>query len=229
MSNLTTVAMNECHLVWSWEDFRLTYQRVNNLRHIFWNVFFICLSITLIFNIVAYIHEVCNFKRSTVLFSLSTHRDNINIIVVSINNCNDIQPLCDLIPDSCRDILAIPKTLIFVDNIDLAKDIAVALRARLPNGVSGIPSDILIRTYWGSIDEEKKKATHSDIKSGRSRITICTDAFGLKVNIKDIQWVIQWDVNEKLSIGSLYQWLERVARNSSLINSDIIYVNKNIL
>ena len=147
MSNLAAVAVDECHLVWSWEDFRLAYQRVGNLRHIFWNVPFICLSATLTPNIAAYVHEVCNLKRPTVLFSLSTRRDNINITVVPINNCNDIQPLCDLIPDSCRDILAIPKTLIFVDNIDLAKDIAVALRSRLLNEVSDIPFDILIRTY----------------------------------------------------------------------------------
>jgi hypothetical protein len=69
----------------------------------------------------------------------------------------------------------------------------------------------------------------TDLESGRCRIVVCTDAFGLGVDISNIERIIQWGVDEKLSISSLTQRVGRAARNQHLIGQAIIYVNKSII
>jgi hypothetical protein len=125
--------------------------------------------------------------------------------------------------------LQIPKTLVFHDDIDNAQVIFEALRRRLPRSVNGVPSDTIVRLFYGSIDEQMKTQALSDIISGRTRITICTDAFGVGVNVKDITRVIQWHVDFKVTVASLYQRIGRAARNPCLLGSAIIYVDKKVL
>ena len=87
----------------------------------------------------------------------------------------------------------------------------------------------MIQTFFGSIDEKKKRKTLSDLQSGKCRIVVCTDAFGLGVDISNIENVIQWGVNEKLSIASLTQRIGRAARVPNMVGRAVIYVLKGIL
>lgn len=233
--NLVTVAVDECHLMWTWEDFRSDFQRIGDVRNVLWEVPFVCLSATLTPNVQAYVHEVTKLKEDTILFNLSTRRDNINIAVFPMNTPTDLQPLTDLIPHNIQDPLEIPKTLIFVDDITLAKQIAEELRGCLPPLLHGRPPEVLIRTYWASIDDPKKKRTYNCIRSGAARIAVCTDAFGLGINIPDIECVIQWDVTEKLSLDKLYQRVGRAGRarpppdQPRPVGNGYIFVKKTLL
>lgn len=228
MKNLVAVAIDECHLIWEWEGFRVGYRYIGNIRAALVGVPFVCLSATLTPNVAAYIHEVCSLQARTIRFRISIRRNNINVVVAPVDG-NDIQPLLDLIPPRIQDLLQIPKTLIFHDDIDNAQLIFEALRRRLPPAVSGVPSNTIVRLFYGSIDEGMKTQSLSDIISGRTRITVCTDAFGVGVNVKDITRVIQWHVDFKLAVASLYQRIGRAARNPSLLGTAIIYVNKKVL
>jgi Helicase conserved C-terminal domain len=230
MKNLCLIAVDECHLIWTWEFFRSEYTHIGEIRDMFWHVPFVCLSATLTPNVAAYVHQVCRLRDRTTQFNLTTRRDNINIAVIPIGNVQYTDRLCDeLIPHVPRDLLEIPKTLIFCDNIRIGKAIVDTLRKRLPHHLQGKAPDTVVRSYWASMDEEMKDRALSDIKSGRTRITVCTDAFGMGINIKDITRVIQWGVPTNLTMDSLYQRLGRAARRAELTGDAFIYVPKSIL
>ena len=58
---------------------------------------------------------------------------------------------------------------------------------------------------------------------GDTRIVVCTDAFGLGIDIPDIKVVIQWQVDEKLVASTLYQCIEWAARGKDVEGIAVIY------
>jgi len=137
-------------------------------------------------------------------FNISIRRDNINIIVSKVDGCG-IDPLFERIPElhGLRSHEKIPKTLIFHDCIDSGIDIVNQLIARMPPMVGDIPSDIIVTSYYGSLDAKAKSKVLHNLMKGDTRIVVCTDAFGLGIDIPDIEVVIQWHVDEKLVASTL--------------------------
>src|SRR5271155_1140632 len=208
-TNLVLIAIDECYCIWCWERFRPEYRRLCDLRIFFINIPIICLSATIASHVASYTHEVCSLQSPTILFSLSIRRDDINIMVAPFEGPHDIAPLRGLVTNSIGDLLHMPKTLIFLDGVEATQRINLELQREVSGHLQGVPPDVFIRTYWASIDDEQKDATLKDVESGRTRIVLCTDAFSLGVHILDIDLVIQWDINEKLTIESLSQRIGR--------------------
>jgi superfamily II DNA/RNA helicase len=230
IKNLIAVAIDECHLVWDWEDFRQEYGDIGKLRSLLSRVPFICLSATLTPNVAAYVHQVCRLSYSTVRFNLPIRRDNINLIVSKIDRPG-IDHLLDRIPKlhPNSDHKTIRKTLIFYDKIDPGIDIANELIARLPPTVNKIPADTIVASYYSTLDAKAKSKTLADLRKGDTRIVICTDAFGLGIDIPDIEVVIQWHVDEKLMASTLYQRIGRAARGKDVEGIAVVYIQKSLL
>jgi len=237
MQNLVAVAVDEAHLIWDWIGFRDKYQLLGVLRNILSQVPWVLLSATLSPMVAAYAHEVCNLQTPSMRLILSCARDNIDMVVRPINTTRDLSPLLDLIDlRAIKDIKHLPRTIIFYDSIDGAQRIADALRVLVPHD---LPTDgrTLIQMFFGSIDDPKKTQTLLDLESGLCRIIICTDAFGLGVDISKIARVIQWGIDEKVTISALTQRMGRAARRDpkrregeeDIIGQFIIFVQKAIL
>ena len=103
------------------------------------------------------------------------------------------------------------------------------LSTLLPDRLCGYPPNTIVAVYYDSIDAQQKDKIQADFMAGRTQILICTDAFGLSVNIKDIKVVIQWGIDEKCNINHLSQRLGRAVRNPHLEGSGIVYVAKSIV
>lgn len=228
MKNLVALAIDECHLIWDWQDFRVLYRHIGSLRLVLRRMPVICTSATVTPNVGAYVHEAARLEFPTARYNLTTRRNNINIIVAPIDS-EGIEPLRKLIPRRVRTLTDIPKTLIFHDAIDPGIHIADELAALLPTTIEGIPRDQLVTAYYASIDKKQKKKMLSDFREGTTRIMICTDAFGLGVNIPDVERVIQWHVDEKFTLSSAHQRIGRAARDPSVQGVAVIYVKQSIL
>ena len=230
IQNLVAVAVDECHLIWDWERFRKRYGDIGKLRSILSQIPFVCLSATLTPNVAAYVHRVCRLNNPTMRFNISIRRDNINIIVSKVDGCG-IDPLFERIPElhGLRSHEKIPKTLIFHDCIDSGIDIVNQLIARMPPMVGDIPSDIIVTSYYGSLDAKAKSKVLHNLMKGDTRIVVCTDAFGLGIDIPDIEVVIQWHVDEKLVASTLCQRIGRAARDPDKIGVVVIYVGKSLV
>jgi hypothetical protein len=230
VKNLVLVAVDECHLVWDWKGFRKQYSELGPLRSILLNTRFMGLSATLAPNVAAYFHDCCRLRTPAVMVDVGNRRDNINIQITAIT-APGITQLLELIPMEAlgaRDRTLIPKTIIFHDNIDAGIHIANALIARMRTGFDAETSQILVANYYGSIDADGKDLTVKRITSGETRFVVCTDAFGLGINIRDIDRVVQWEVDEKLVGSSLTQRIGRGGRDPSRTAVAIVFIQKAI-
>ena len=147
-------------------------------------------------------------------------------MVVAQIERGSVDPLLNLIPRDLTDHRKIPKTLIFHDSIDPGIHISNQIRARLPPFINGISSDDIVTCYFGSLDAKVKTKILDDLMDGNARIVVCTDAFGMGIDIPDIEVVIQWGVDERLICSSLAQRIGRAARDPTVEGIAVIYVQR---
>jgi len=236
MQNLCAIVVDECHLVWNWKEFRVMYASLGRLRQCCKGVPWMCLSATLTPGAEAFVHEVCKLKCETMRISITIRRRNINFMV-STQTLPGYQHLYDLIPSDTTSPEEIPKTLIFVDSVIEAIVMARDLRERLQDTVNTnlpiarpqIDPETTIRTYFAPNDDPANSATLSQVRNGATRICICTEAFGLGVNIPDVVRVIQWGITTLLQSASLFQRAGRAARDKNHLGIAQVYVQKSIM
>jgi superfamily II DNA/RNA helicase len=229
MRKICCVAVDECHLIWDWETFRPKYRYVGNLRLVLSGVPWVCLSATLSPNVAAYVHEVCHLERPTALTTITTKRDNINIVVSEIESNTDTEPLLKVIvPPGIRGFPQIPKTLIFLDDVEGGIRLGNELQFRL-HEVTGMDSSAAIVNYYSTLDAESKSEHFTNLKNGTTRVIVCTDAFAMGVNIRDIARVIQFRVCEKLQFSGLTQRFGRAGRDPRLEAVGMVFVQRNVL
>jgi hypothetical protein len=235
---LLAIAFDECHLAYNWRDFRVAFRALGNIKRACRNVPWVCLSATLTAGAEAYVHEVCALERGARRISTTVRRDNINLTVLPMTSGAGFDQLCDLLPADFTSPNDIPKTLIFIDNVDHAILLLQAFRRRLGMLVNeNIPIESrhlmdpqqLIQCYFSPLDDRAKSASLETIQNGDTRICICTEAFGMGVDIPDILRVIQWGVSSLLTAASLFQRVGRAARDPECVGIGVVYVQETIL
>lgn len=87
----------------------------------------------------------------------------------------------------------------------------------------------MVRMYYSSSDQEKKLETQTLVVKGRARFVICTESMSLGVDFSSIDRVVQWSVDEKLTIDVLMQRIGRAARDQTKQGVAIIYAPFDLL
>ena len=125
-----------------------------------------------------------------------------------------VRRLCILIPNDITSTEQIPQTLIFVYGRDEANELAQWLRTLLHAGFQSRAKEV-IRAFSSPLDDISKTLTVDLLRSMGCQIAVCTDAFGLGMNIANIPRVVQWKLNSRLGIDSLYQRIGRGGRDTT--------------
>jgi len=224
MQRLALVAIDEAHVIWEWKKFRPLYSYLYNIRHATEGVPWLCCSATLTANTMAYVHEVLGLDIPCYRLTTPLRRDNINIVVSPVDG-DDPRPL-RMFVEGYRKAKKVPKTIIYVDDVDLCRHLCHYLISRLPRNQR---SANFALPYYGDLDETTKANTQESFRSGTTRIVVATDAFGLGVNIKDVRRVAQWQVTDKLTCAALSQRMGRCVRDSKLIGVFILFVKKSLI
>lgn len=93
----------------------------------------------------------------------------------------------------------IPKTMIFVDLIDDTINIAKYLRSRLPERIrNDKKAEDIIRTFLASLSTTSRTRFLADLRSGDTRIWICTKCAGMGINLPEIRRAIQFKISDYL-------------------------------
>lgn len=213
VKRLMCIAIDEAHVAWSWRLFRPEYNELAVMRFDHPKVPFLILSATLALNMLGYLHVQLNLRNKTRIYRISIDRKNITQIVSPIRT-PDFTALDWFLGINVTVPLDIPKTMIFVDDINEGEYIVEYLRFRLPNNlkVRGRASDI-IRPYNASLSWDTRAVNLEVFKRGSARVLVCTDAAGMGVDIPDIEVVIQWKISKHLSLASLVQRIGRAGRD----------------
>ena len=228
MKRITLVAADEAHTIWGW-TFRKQFKKIGQVRLAIPKVPFAAFSATFPPHVIGYVQKICKMNCPSDVITVNGRRRNINILVAVQPARRTYEPILNLIPKTDEEAIRFPKTLIFVDSILDARCMAIALRERLDAHFPTADSSMIIRTYYSSIDDEKKEATIRLFRDGRAFLVIATDAMSLGVDISDIERVIQWGITERLTLDTLVQRIGRAARMSSLLGLAVIYTPRDLL
>lgn len=147
------------------------------------------LSATLSPNVLEYVRKSLNMRDSVRLYTRPMGRPNIMQMIAKIKDPKEFYELAFLVSIASA-VSAIPKTMVFVDNLDEGVTLANHLRNLLPAHMKK-DGERLIQKFNTILESDTKAQYLEDFRYGDTRIWICTNAAGMRVDIGNIVWVVQ--------------------------------------
>lgn len=159
---------------------------IGHLKDVFPEVPTLALSATITPTVLEYIRKSLKLRPAIRLYQELLDRPNITYLVREIVKPK-YEDLTFLVPNSSG-AGAIPKTTIFVDNIDEVQRIAVYLRMILPSRLQGKRAKIIC-TFSLNLESATQIEFLRDFQMGNTRIWICTEcaAWALTCAILHVQ------------------------------------------
>ncbi len=202
---INLIAIDEAHCISQWGyDFRPSYLKIKELRTLLPKVPVLALTATATPKVVKDIQEQLLFKKQNV-FQKSFERKNLSYIVLNEE-------------DKIGRLLKIAKNLkgsgiVYVRNRKKTQEIAGYLKSHK------ISSDF----YHAGIDAKQRSQKQNDWMQNKTRIIVCTNAFGMGIDKPDVEFVIHVDVPD--SLEAYFQEAGRAGRNEKKAYAILLYHN----
>lgn len=201
--NINLLAIDESHCISQWGyDFRPSYLQIAKIRSIIPDVPVLAVTATATPLVVDDIQERLEFREKNV-FKKSFERKNLIYLVREVD---------DKYKHMLRIIENIPGTgVIYVRNRLKTKEIAEFLQQ------NGISADF----YHAGLTTEMRDSKQDDWKSGKTRIIVSTNAFGMGIDKPDVRFVIHIDLPDTLE--AYFQEAGRAGRDEKTAYAIMLY------
>ena len=197
------IAIDEAHCISQWGyDFRPPYLQIAELRPFFPNVPIAALTASATKKVCDDIQEKLQFKKIN-LFRASFARPNIGFIVRETDNKED----------KLLEILQNVKGtgVVYVRNRKKTQDTAAFLLRHKVN--AGF--------YHAGLDNDTRNNKQENWIGGKTRIIVCTNAFGMGIDKPDVRSVVHIDIPE--SLEAYYQEAGRAGRDGNKSYAGLLY------
>ncbi len=208
--NICMVAVDESHCISQWGyDFRPSYLRIAELREqLDPKVPFLALTATATPEVVDDIQQKLRFRNGKV-FRMSFARENLVYLVRNVEDKEKhLFRIVENIPGS---------GVVYVRSRNKTKEIAQMLLRE------GYSADF----YHAGLSMEVRNAKQNEWQSGKTRIIVATNAFGMGIDKPDVRFVVHIDLPD--SPEAYFQEAGRAGRDQKLAYAILLYNQTDIL
>ncbi len=191
--NICLLAIDEAHCISQWGyDFRPEYRKIKEVRELFPDVPVLALTASATESVVNDIQDQLGFK-SKLVFRKSFERLNLHYIVrYHENKLDKMLNAFQMMRGS---------GLVYVRNRKLAEDLAAYL---VENGMNA-------SYYHAGLKAEERQIRQDNWIKNKTRIMVCTNAFGMGIDKPDCRLVVHYQIPDCLE--AYYQEAGRAGRN----------------
>ena len=191
--NVQLITIDEAHCISQWgHDFRPAYRRIAELRDIFPTVPLLALTATATPEVVDDIQQQLNFREKN-CYRMSFGRKNLAYVVRNTENkAAELLHILGRVPGSA---------IVYTLNRKKTKEVCEFLTA---NGITA-------EYYHAGLSPESKDAKEEAWKTGKARVMVSTNAFGMGIDKPDVRLVVHIDLPS--SIEAYFQEAGRAGRD----------------
>jgi len=202
--NLSLVAIDEAHCISQWGyDFRPSYLKIASLRdRISPDVPFLALTATATPNVVDDIMTKLAFREKNVLRT-SFARKNISYLV------RQVEEKGTYLVKTLNKVKG--SGIVYVRSRKRSKEVAEMLVN------NGIDADF----YHAGLPDEMRDKKQASWSTGKTRVIVSTNAFGMGIDKADVRFVIHWDIPD--SIENYFQESGRAGRDGKHAFAVLLY------
>jgi ATP-dependent DNA helicase RecQ len=191
--NVNFIVVDEAHCISQWGyDFRPSYLKIAELRDLLPDVPVLAVTATATAKVADDIQQKLKFKKTNLL-RMSFARSNLSYLV---RNTEDKQT------GLLKVVQHIPGSgIVYTRNRHKTKETAVWLKSQ------GLSADY----YHAGLTNEARSLKQDEWKSGKTRIIVATNAFGMGIDKSDVRFVVHLDLPD--SLEAYFQEAGRVGRD----------------
>lgn len=201
--DVSLITVDEAHCISQWgHDFRPAYRRISELRTLFPDVPVLALTATATEEVAVDIQQRLSFRNGK-SFRMSFERKNLVYVVRRTENkSQELLHILNRIEGSA---------IVYALNRKRTKEVADFL---LANGIAA-------EYYHAGLSPESKDKKEELWKSGKSRVMVATNAFGMGIDKPDVRLVVHVDLPN--SIESYFQEAGRAGRDGERAYAVTLY------
>ena len=207
--NINFLVVDEAHCISQWGyDFRPAYLEICNIKEIIGNVPIIALTATATKLVADDIVQKLGFGEHK---TISTGFERRNLSYVTRNTedkYGNILRICNGVAGT---------GIIYVRERKKSEDISAFLRA------NNISADF----YHAGLSKEMRSYKQDEWKSGRIRVIVATNAFGMGIDKPDVRFVTHYDLPE--SLEAYFQEAGRAGRDGLRSYTTLLWNNSDLL
>lgn len=206
---VSMIAVDEAHCISQWGyDFRPPYLRITDFKERFNKVPVIALTASATPEVIKDIADKLSLRQPAI-FSKSFKRDNLSYVVEECENKLDrIKTICEKVKGS---------GLVYVKSRKKTSDIAEYLCQH------NINADF----YHAGLDPKIRTIKQDDWKMGRTRIMVCTNAFGMGIDKPNVRIVVHDQKPDTME--AYYQEAGRAGRDGKRAYCVLLYFKGDFL
>lgn len=204
---ITLIVVDEAHCISQWGyDFRPEYLKIGGIREIV-NANVIALTATATPEVCEDIMDKLSFRGRTMLRS-SFERPNLNYIVRECAAKDEqLKAICNSVPGS---------GIVYLRNRRQCEDTAAMLKA------AGIDAAY----YHAGLTPMTRSERQEAWQSGRTRIVVCTNAFGMGIDKPDVRFVVHMGFPD--SLEAYFQEAGRAGRDGKESYAVLLWNRKDV-
>ncbi len=201
--NVCLITVDEAHCISQWGyDFRPAYRRIGELRTLFPGVPVLALTATATPEVVKDIQYQLGFKTEN-CFRMSFERKNLVYVVRRAENkAKELLHILNSVQGSA---------IVYTLNRQKTKEVCEFL----------VSHGIMAEYYHAGLTPEAKDRCEGFWKSGKSRVMVATNAFGMGIDKPDVRLVVHVDMPS--SIEAYFQEAGRAGRDGNIAYAVTLY------